>query len=208
MLVLSPVAVALVPADLANSSGKELLKISKEVRLAFAFDVNDERQLVGSASNVFLGRVDRQVGNEGLRVAGDPEPNIAQTQFSVEVLDNIKGDLAGTVTVSQKGGYQEYVADRGPQKGKRVRELVQSEDDPLLEPGQEVLFVTNYDPQNDWYYTVGANRGAVRIKGTEQRKDVVERFKKAKKEQVDPMKKLAEEGPPPSKDAPAPPNKP
>ncbi len=177
--------------------------------MAFAFDVNDERQLVGSASNVFLGRVDRQVGNEELQIADDPESNIGQTQFSVEVLDNIKGDLAGTVTVSQKGGYQEYVADRGPQKGERVRELVQFEDDPLLEPGQEVLFVTNYDPENDWYYIVGANRGAVRINGTEQRKDVVERFKKAKKEQVDPMKKLAEEGPtPPPEDAPAPPNKP
>ena len=207
--MLSLVAVALVPADLANSSGKELLKISKEVRLAFAFDVNDERQLVGAASNVFLGRVEREAGSKGLEVPGDPEVDQATTQFSVEVLENIKGDLSGTVTVSQRGGYVEYVADRGPQKGERVRELVLFENHPLLRPGQKVLFVTNHDAANGWYYIVALNYGAIRVEGKEQRKEVVERFKKAEKEQVDPMKKLAEEGlAPPPEDATAPPNKP
>ena len=177
--------------------------------MAFAFDVNDETKLVGAASNVFLGRVEREAGSKGLEVPGDPEVDQAMTQFSVEVLENIKGSLSGTVTVNQRGGYEEYVADRGPEKGERVRELVLFENHPLLRPGQKVLFVTNYDAANDWYYIVALNYGAIRVEGKEQRKEVVERFKRAKKEQVDPMKKFAEEGPtPPPEDATAPPNKP
>lgn len=61
---------------------------------SFAFDVSDDRKLVGHAAAVFVGLVLRQAGEEGLPTS-DPGMEMAQTQFSVEVLENIKGEISG-----------------------------------------------------------------------------------------------------------------
>lgn len=155
-----------------------------------AFDLTDKRLLVGSASNVFVGEVVEQTGSEPLP-SSDPNgpangiPDTPQTQFEVSVLQNIKGTLDNRVTLNQIGGYAEYVAIMGPKKGEWVRELNLFENDPLLEPGQTVLFVTNYDREKDYHYIVGQPYGDVRIESEAERKNIVEEFKEAKRNQVD-----------------------
>ena len=96
-----------------------------------------------------------------------------RTQFSVEILNSIKGDLGGTVTVSQSGGY-----DRFEGRGVRV------EGDPLLQPGQQRLFVTSYDAQEDWYIIVAQHFGDVRIESESERTDLVQEFEWARRAQI------------------------
>lgn len=148
-----------------------------------AFDTSDERKLVGFADNVFVGRVEERVGDEPLesQVVPDPDgpegpaPSTPQTQFSVEVLDNVKGQLNGTVTVSQTGG-------RVP--GENAVAL--NNDDPLLQPGQTVLFATRFDSGRGWHQITSANYGDVRLETPEERNRVVNQFEEAREKQIDP----------------------
>jgi len=64
----------------------------------------DNSKLVGFADNVFIGKVIAQTGNE--------TDDFPQTQFSVKVLENIKGNLDGTVTVNQIGSYEYANGDK------------------------------------------------------------------------------------------------
>ncbi len=139
----------------------------------YAFEPADEKQLVGFATNVFVGRVVEKVGAEGAPLSGPGGEVVPRTQFSVAVLENIKGDLGGKVTVSQTGGY-----DRP--EGRTVR----VEGDPLLQPGQQGLFVTSYDEQEDWYTIVAQPFGDVRIESESERTDLVEKFEQARRAQI------------------------
>jgi len=126
------------------------------------------------------------------------------------VTENIKGDLKGQVTVSQKGGYTEYVANRdypeaGVKKGEWVRELLLFEGDPLLRPGQEVLLVANRDERAGWYQVVGQPYGTVHLAPDDQgeRRRVIGEFEKAARNQVrDPA---LDREPIPPEDRPPPP---
>ena len=159
----------------------------------YPFEVKDERQLVGASESVFVGRVLEQVGTS--KMPGTGGIGVPTTQFCVRVKEVIKGDLRGVVTVSQPGGYVEYAADRdypdrGVEKGQRIRELILFAQTPLLQDGQEYVFVTGPDSRQG-YHAIGVlPYGAVPLEGKDekQRGDVVERFKKAKKEQIDPRK--------------------
>jgi hypothetical protein len=143
------------------------------VEVDYAFEPTDERQLVGFATNVFVGRVTGKVGAEGAPLSGPGEPVMPRTQFSVAVLENIKGDLGGKVTVSQSGGYDKSV-------GREVR----IEGDPLLKPGQELLLVTSYNREEGWYTIAAQPFGTVPIEDERQRTDLVERFEEAREQQI------------------------
>ena len=157
-----------------------------------AFDVRDENKLVGFAENVFVGRVLEKTGSEAFvgPVQEDadsregPPTVIPRTQFSVEVLDNIKGQLENTVTVSQTGGAI---------PGKDGIALLN--EDPLLRSGQTVLFTTRFDEKEGRHQITTSNYGDVRIGGAEERARVVERFETARKNQVDPLSQI-QAGPP------------
>ena len=77
---------------------------------AYPFDIGDDELLVGASDNVFVGRVTKLENDVSESATSDPP--MAQSQFSVEVDENIKGQLDGTVTVNQAGGYVVYYADR------------------------------------------------------------------------------------------------
>ena len=143
------------------------------VEVDYAFEPTDERQLVGFATNVFVGRVIGKVGAEGAPLSGPGERVMPRTQFSVAVLENVKGSLGGKVTVSQTGGYDESV-------GREVR----IEGDPLLEPGQELLLVTSYDREEGWYTIAAQPFGTVPIEYQQQRTDLVEKFERAREQQI------------------------
>ena len=69
-----------------------------------------------------------------------------QTQFSVEPLENIKGDLTEPITVNQQGGTLK-------QDGKSKKVLI--EGDPLLKPGKEYMFVTRYEGEQELVHHSG-----------------------------------------------------
>jgi hypothetical protein len=143
------------------------------VEVDYAFEPTDERQLVGFATNVFVGRVIGKVGAEGAPLSGPGDHVMPRTQFSVVVLRNIKGELDGKVRVSQSGGYDKSV-------GREVR----IQGDPLLKPGQELLFVTHYDHEEGWYTIAAQPFGTVAVEDELQRADLVERFELARELQI------------------------
>ena len=102
---------------------------------------------------------------------------MGRTQFSVEVLENVKGRLGGVAIVSQEGAYDP------------ARECVMlMENDPLLKPGQEVMFFTRRDERHGWHQIVSAGYGDVRIEDEQHREELVRRFERARKNQTDPLR--------------------
>lgn len=138
-----------------------------------AFSGSDDTDLVGFADNVFVGRVKERVGSTGVT----PARPYGSTRLSVEVLENVKGRLGGTVTVGQEGSFD---AERGC--------LMLAEDDPLLEPGQEVVFFTRHDEGRGWHQIFTPGYGDVRIEGEVHREELVRRFEKAHENQTDPLR--------------------
>lgn len=110
------------------------LPVERQIHVQYAADFSDDRILMGASHNVFVGKVIKHVG--------DKQPiEIPETQFAVEVIYNIKGNLSGTVVVDQYGGYDNgilyYIEDAAP----------------LLKPGAAYLLATMYNRYNeeDWY---------------------------------------------------------
>ncbi len=138
-----------------------------------AFSGSDDTDLVGFADNVFVGRVKERVGNTGVT----PARPYGSTRFAVEVLENVEGRLGGTVAVGQEGSFD---AERGC--------LMLAENDPLLEPGQEVVFFTRRDEGRGWHQIVTPGYGDVRIEGEGRREELVRRFERAHRNQTDPLR--------------------
>jgi hypothetical protein len=108
----------------------------------YAADFSKDDILMGASHNVFIGRVIKETGNKTRGTS--PE-----TQFKVEIISNIKGELKGTVTVNQFGGYKNgtfvTVEDDTPMpNGKSAGTY-------MLEPGATYLLATRYNEQEDWY---------------------------------------------------------
>jgi len=115
--------------------------ITMEAHANFIDDFSDKKKLVGATDNVFVGKVVEQAGTKSLD--GSPE-----TQFTVEVVTNVKGKLSGNVLVNQQGGYREN------EEGQT--ELLVIEGDQLLVPGETYLFATRYLESENWHTVVPA----------------------------------------------------
>lgn len=152
---------------------------------SYAYDFSDDRILTAYASHVFLGRVIEQSGQEGLPTSS-PEEVLPQTQFTVEVVVRIKGNLPDKVTVNQSSGIDQ-----------RTNQLVLLDGDPLLEKGELILFATAYEPEHGWYTIIGGPFGAKRAKDANDAAALVARFEAAEKEQFLP---IPQDAPPPAAD--------
>ena len=95
-------------------------------------DISDDRKLVGIANDVFFGQVSQKDGQ-------NDEMGLPETQFSVTVLETLKGDVSGSVTVNQQGGSR---SDGG--------EFRMEGDPNLLESGKSYLFVTRTYTTKGW----------------------------------------------------------
>lgn len=143
------------------------------IHIDYVVDVTDDRALVGIADNVFIGKVIAQTGNKPNTPppeAGDIPGFSPQTQFSVEVLENIKGNLNGTITVSQYGGYERIIV---------MNQLVLGEGDKLLEPDKTYLFATGYNDIDGWHTITASNYGNLPIANKTDYQNKQERFKTA-----------------------------
>lgn len=108
--------------------------ITSEMHASWAFDISNVGLLVKNSDNVFIGRVVEQVGNE-------PRRRSPFTQFSVEVLANIKGDLKGKIVVDQEGGYK-YGVLHVLRDDAIVPEDMAKSGEYLLLPGHVYVFAT------------------------------------------------------------------
>jgi hypothetical protein len=123
----------------ANSLKPPVNRVSQP---SYAANFADDAILVGASHNVFVGKVLEQTGSK--KLGRNPE-----TQFSVEVVANIKGNLEGVVTVDQFGGYENgilYSVDGGPSS------LTYNKSEPyLLQAGSTYLLATRYNDKENWY---------------------------------------------------------
>lgn len=115
---------------------------SHVVTMEFIYPANyaDDRVLVGASHNVFVGKIVAQTGS--IERGAGPE-----TQFAVQVISNIKGNLQGTVTVDQQGGYKNgvlYVVGNSDVFGGSAGRY-------LLQIGSTYLLATRYNPTSNWY---------------------------------------------------------
>lgn len=118
------------------------LPITKEIHSQTIPGLEDDRRMVGISHNVFVGKVAKEAGAKDTDI-------IPTTQFNVEVLYNIKGDLSGTVTVSQEGGYRNgilYVVRESD-----VALPAAEGEDIFLQPGSLYLFFTRYNETENWH---------------------------------------------------------
>jgi len=103
--------------------------------LSYPADFSNNQNLIGGASNVFVAKVIAQTGNKETSVG-------PRTQYSVEIIQNIKGDLSGIVTLDQLGGYK---------NGQLVTVEDATLEGYLLQPGATYLLATRYNEQENWY---------------------------------------------------------
>lgn len=110
---------------------------------SYPADYSNNSILIGASQNVFIGRVVAIVGNKDFM--GSPA-----TQFSLEIIKNIKGDTSGTVVINQEGGYRDGVLYLAEEDGK------------MLQPGSTYLLATRYDSDGD-YYTLNPHPNASKL---------------------------------------------
>lgn len=162
----------------AATSSKDLHGVKPRMEGSLAFNASNRRKLVGASDHVFVGRVLKKVSSKGTQ-ALKPIPGVdsttPDTQFEVEVVNNIKGNLHGKVTVSQHGG-----RDKNGQ-------LVLLEKDPLFEPGKVYVICTNNEPQRGWQQEVAGPFGKSKAKNARQMTTLVDKFKAAKRNEI-PLK--------------------
>lgn len=159
----------------ANSGGVGSEK--PEMHATYSFEANDKRKLVGASENVFVGRVIEKVGSEpipALKPIPGEDNSSPATQFEVQVIRPIKGELNGTVTVNQHGG-----RDEGGQ-------LMLLEEDPLFEPGKVYLISSNTDQRRNRQQVVAQPYGKVKTNDARHKAKIVGKFEAAKQEQIVP----------------------
>ena len=121
--------------------------------LLFPADISNDQILLGASHNVFVGKVVTQSGNKETEIG-------PRTQNQVQVIDNIKGELRGVVTLDMLGGYGK--------DGKLI--LVEDESsssgNSLLQVGSTYLFATRYNQEENWY-TLIAHPNARKILSTD-----------------------------------------
>lgn len=126
-----------------NPGDIELIEeITKSIEPIYAADFSKDEILVGASHNIFAGKVVKQVSTKERGIG--PE-----TQFSVEIVENIKGKLEGEVVVSQQGGYKDgvlYLVNEGDDTLSKDKAGSY-----LLQPGSTYLLATRYNEEENWH---------------------------------------------------------
>lgn len=139
---------------------------------AYAFDPDDERQLVGEADNVFVGEVKKQTGEEKLKSSEPSGHGTPVTGYVVEVRESVKGNLGtgSAIAIKQTGGLDEEIGKDAFVEG-----------DERLKPGKEYMFSINYDPEHRWNVVLAPPYGDVPIENAQEKAALKDKFEKAKK---------------------------
>ena len=99
-----------------------------------------------------------------LPLHGEPRPHsIPGVQYAVEIEQNVKGRLAGTIELGQEG-----------EEGGRIEDHA-----PLLEVGRSYLLATRYDAEQGWHVIARQPWGVIRVEDERHRGALVEGFGRA-----------------------------
>jgi hypothetical protein len=105
-LSLAAVGGVLVRWQGAHTAGVNTLDPIEDVGIGhpiYALDPRDDRVMAAYATDIFIGRVLGQTGNTGAPTSA-PGQEVPQSQFAVEVLQAVKGEVEGVVTINQVCG--------------------------------------------------------------------------------------------------------
>lgn len=163
ILLMSTVMISiLVGGKLVTESGEPIKVIAGS-----GVDFSDRRKLAGRSDNIFVGTV---VGNG---VVDRDSRGGVYALFPVQVDENIKGNLTGTVTVRQAGGYDARYG---------TVQIVNG--DPLLKSGETYVFVTIADIARD-VYTTFSGHGNIHVVSPEARSRLISEFEEAVRNQIE-----------------------
>jgi hypothetical protein len=165
------------------------------VTLAYGYDIQDERLVVGLSDNVFAGRVERVAASRPARttIPGESRP---QTQYAVRVLAVVKSTGADplgegeTALVNREGGVSPKT---GRQQVVEAHYCGRHASDRPLAVGGEYLFSTYYERRRELHTLVAQPTGARPIDWEEGRGAIVAAYRLASERQENPMT-LAREG--------------
>jgi hypothetical protein len=104
---------------------------------SYVFDVFSDEPLVGGSNNVFVGKVNKQIGSES-----SPGYHGIEGQFDVTVLFNIKGRLDGNIVVDQMGGLKNGVFQM-------ISGGATTPEEYILQPGTTYLFASRNRGRED-----------------------------------------------------------
>ena len=133
----------------------------------YAIDPRDDRAMAAYATDIFFGRVLGQTGNTGAPTSA-PGQEVPQSQFAVEVLHAVKGEVKGVVTINQVGGLDA-----------QAKRMMLLEGDALLRPGESAMFLVVHVPAMEWYQIVAAGHGHLPADDPFERATLVDRFTQA-----------------------------
>lgn len=108
-----------------------------EISFKYIANLDDDRNAIGTSHNVFSAKITKIV--EHTNIQGVPI-----TFFEATVVNNIKGDLEGTVRLMQLVGY--VSTEDGEEKLAALRS-----DNKLMALGETYLFATRYDEKTNSY---------------------------------------------------------
>jgi len=129
------------------------LPVTNVVTSQWGQELDSYEGTMSAVSNVFVGKVIKQVGTR----ARFEEP---ETQFEVEVIYNIKGDLQGKTIVSQSGGYKNGVLYRTSDDITVATDKpIKEQDNGLMKEGETYLFVARYSEMGNWYSIYTHSKG-------------------------------------------------
>ena len=99
--------------------------------------------------------------------AGAPHTGILKTDFTVEVLDNLRGGIkkGDHLVVTQVGG---TVATKRPDGVSTSLTVANAEHDPLLQVGDEELLFLNQDAATGKFFTTGGGQGRFKVQSNGQ----------------------------------------
>lgn len=130
---------------LGTYTSQRKISTIQEIHPQYPADFSNDRILVGASHVVFVGKVVKQTGNVDFL-------ETPSTQFEVEVIKNIKGDLSGLVTIDQLGGYKDgvlYIVREDTLLPENTKD-----DTAPLQPGSTYLFAARYNEANGQYVLI------------------------------------------------------
>lgn len=120
------------------------LPITNVTSSMWSEDLGSYEGTVKAADNVFVGKVIKKTGARA-------RYETPETQFEVEVIRNVKGNLQGTAIVSQEGGYKDGILYRSSDDITATGDKpVKEKDDGLMKEGETYLFVIMYSEMGKW----------------------------------------------------------